>query len=96
MSSVQVAEWEDRIGVTHEMGGGVSLKLSAKIVASLPFCFANKNYFFSRMCQRVTPTRVRASSTDILRGLAGVSHPHNPANDYPLDDYPPDDYLLDD
>ena len=22
MSSVQVAEWEDRIGVTHGMGGG--------------------------------------------------------------------------
>ena len=70
MSSVQVAEWEDRIGVTHEMGGGgVSLKLFAKVVASLLFCFAKKNYFFSRMCQRGTSTMAGAhqmSSTDIL------------------------------
>ena len=42
MSSGQVAEWEDRIGVTQEMGGGVSLKLVAKVVASLFFYFVKK------------------------------------------------------
>jgi len=99
MSSGQVAEWEDRIGVTQEMGGGgVSLKLVAKVVASLFFYFVKKNYFFFRLCQRVTPTMSGAhqmSSTDILWGQAGVSRPHL-VNDYPLDDYPLDDYLLDD
>ena len=48
MSSGQVAEWEDRIGVTHEMGGGgVSLKLVAKVVASLFFYFVKKIISFS-------------------------------------------------
>ena len=68
MSSGQVAEWEDRIGVTHEMGGrgGGQLKACCQSCGIIIFL---KNYFFFRLCQRVTPTMSGAhqmSSTDIL------------------------------
>ena len=44
MSSGQVAEWEDRIGVTHENGGGGQLKAFCQgcgIIVKKLFLFQN-------------------------------------------------------
>ena len=85
-------------GHTGNGGGGGQLKACCQSCGIIIFLFCKKNYFFFRLCQRVTPPMSGAhqmSSTDILWGQAGVSRPHL-ANDYPLDDYPLDDYLLDD
>ena len=76
-TTCQVGGWRSgRIELGSHMNGGVEvgggwvrLKLFAMVVASLLFCFAKKNFFFFRMCQRVTSTMVEThqmSSTDIL------------------------------